>query len=319
MIKDPVATSTTGMLDCVATASAAPDVAVHGLQQAILAQDRGAKIDIQPYVRPFFRFGNGKWGQALYRANISSTVSGQLRKFSLFALPNPDDPSPKNLVPILIGMDHIGATGCQMIVDFSMGYVIDGVDPKPELYQLKTNTKGHFVYDVVFHLTRGHTNQQGSARVHVDRSEQQAFATTLQFRPLEFYHSEVERNVPVNLEQRKELMWQLYDHVQSNAAAKRVHSMCSALPEAHVDLSFRDHLRNGLQDDRRAGFAVRDKSMTPAKPKTPSQPPDISRKIEMDPRDPRAQGTWPCFNQHVPGNWQKNAHGMWRRMLKMGE
>ena len=52
--------------------------------------------------------------------------------------------------------------------------------------------------------------------------------------------------------------------------------------------------------------------MTPAKPKNPSQPPDMNRKIEMDPRDPRAQGTWPCYNQHQPGTWQKNAHGMWR-------
>ena len=78
-VKDALTSSTTGMLDCGATASAAPDLAVHGLIQAILAQDRGAKVDIQPYVRPFFRFGNGKWGQALYRATISSTVSGQHR------------------------------------------------------------------------------------------------------------------------------------------------------------------------------------------------------------------------------------------------
>ena len=90
--------------------------------------------------------------------------------FSLFALPNPDDPSPNNLVPILIGMDHIGTSGCQMLVDFSLGYVIDGVDPQADLYQLKTNSKGHFVYDVVYHLTRGKSNQQGSAHVHVDRS-----------------------------------------------------------------------------------------------------------------------------------------------------
>jgi ribonuclease HI len=260
-VKDALTSSTTGMLDCGATASAAPDLAVHGLIQAILAQDRGAKVDIQPYVRPFFRFGNGKWGQALYRATISSTVSGQHRSFSLFALPNPDDPSPNNLVPILIGMDHIGTSGCQMLVDFSLGYVIDGVDPQAELYQLKTNSKGHFVYDVVYHLTRGKSNQQGSAHVHVDRSEQQVFSSTLQFRPLEFYHSQVERKAPVNPDQRKELMWKLYDHVKSNAAAKLAHSMCSeAQLDPHVDISFRDHLRNGPKDvEGRAGFADRDR------------------------------------------------------------
>ena len=62
-----------GMLDCGATASAAPEVAVHGLIKAVLSQDAGARIDVQ-YVRPFFRFGNGKWGQALFRATIHSHV-----------------------------------------------------------------------------------------------------------------------------------------------------------------------------------------------------------------------------------------------------
>jgi hypothetical protein len=30
-------------------------------------------------------------------------------------------------------MDHIGSGGLQMMVDFSLGYVIDGVDPNHEL------------------------------------------------------------------------------------------------------------------------------------------------------------------------------------------
>ena len=87
--------SSSGMLDCGATASAAPDLAVQGLIQTILKQDSGARSDIQSYMRPFFRFGNGKCGQALYRATISSEVSGQHREFSLYSLPNPEDPSPK--------------------------------------------------------------------------------------------------------------------------------------------------------------------------------------------------------------------------------
>ena len=77
-----------GMLDCGATASAAPDIAVQGLIQAVLSQDAGARIEVE-YSRPFFRFGNGKWGQALYRVNLSSHVSGQQRRFSLYSLPNP--------------------------------------------------------------------------------------------------------------------------------------------------------------------------------------------------------------------------------------
>ena len=34
--------------------------------------------------------------------------AAQSRRFSLFSLPIPDEMSPKNLVPVLIGMDHIG-------------------------------------------------------------------------------------------------------------------------------------------------------------------------------------------------------------------
>ena len=107
----PKPSSSEGMLDCGATASAAPDIAVHSLIQAVLSQDAGARIDVQ-YVRPFFRFGKGKWGQALFRATIHPHVSGQHRQFSPFALPNPDDMDEKNIVPILIGMDHLGTLGC---------------------------------------------------------------------------------------------------------------------------------------------------------------------------------------------------------------
>ena len=255
VVKESSTSSACGMLDCGATASAAPDLAVQGLIQTILKHDSGARVDIQPYMRPFFRFGNGKWGQALYRTTISSNVSGQHREFSLYSLPNPEDPSPKNLVPILIGMDHIGSGGMQMMVDFSLGYVIDGVDTEPEIYQLNTNNKGHFIYDVVFHLTRGHTNQQGSAVVNVDRKHQQAMVSTLQFRPLEFYHSQVDRSAHVSDEQRKQLLWRLHQHVKSNDAAHQAHSMCSsALKSFPDDISFRDILRHGSQNDgSRAG------------------------------------------------------------------
>ena len=67
----------------------------------------------------------------------------------------------KNLIPVLVGMDHLGCQGCQMSIDFGTGLVLDGVDEKPEIYQLHCNNKGHFVYDIVFHLTRGHHNHDG--------------------------------------------------------------------------------------------------------------------------------------------------------------
>eukprot|EP00438_Fugacium_kawagutii_P021819 Skav230869 [mRNA] locus=scaffold1335:307503:315465:- [translate_table: standard] len=253
-----------GMLDCGATASAAPDVSVRGLISAILAQDKGAEVRIEPYMQPFFRFGNGKWGQALYRVTISSNVSGQPRKFSLFSLPNPEVMNVKNIVPILVGMDHLGPQGCQMLIDFGMGYVIDGVDPSPQIYQLATNSKGHYVYDIVYHLTRGKSSNQGPARVHVCKQKPE-HVMSLQFRPLEFYHVHAQSSSSSassqTREHRQALLWQLFQH--SRDVAVPAAQMCTtAQPQQSEDvLSFREQLRSHgvfspsqLDDRRRSGI-----------------------------------------------------------------
>ncbi|CAL1167297.1 unnamed protein product [Cladocopium goreaui] len=78
-----------GMLDCGATASAAPEVSAQELVIAVLSHDRQATVNIFSAQRPYFRFGNGKWGRARYKLEICSDVSGQKKTFSLYALPNP--------------------------------------------------------------------------------------------------------------------------------------------------------------------------------------------------------------------------------------
>ena len=246
---EPAKPASQGMLDCGATASAAPDIAVQGLIKAVLSQDSSARIEIQQYMRPFFRFGNGKWGQALYRLTLQSDVSGKPRKFSLYSLPNPEDMSPKNLVPILVGMDHLGPSGCQMLVDFGSGYVIDGVDVKPSIYKLDTNNKGHYVYDVVYHLTRGFFNSEGSAVVKIcEEHVHPDSLATLQFRPLEFYQSVVDYKSHDSDESRQALLWQLYHHTRGGAAFQAA-QMCSTAPSSSNpdDISFRDHLRSHVE------------------------------------------------------------------------
>ena len=54
-------TSHVGMLDCGATASAAPEAVVQGLISAILSKDKTARIELDQSARPYFRFGNGRW------------------------------------------------------------------------------------------------------------------------------------------------------------------------------------------------------------------------------------------------------------------
>ena len=233
-----------GMLDCGATASAAPDVAVKGLIQAVLAQDHGARVDIEPYMKPFFRFGNGKWGQALFRVTLSSSISGQHRSFSLYSLPNPEVMDSKHIVPILVGMDHLGPHGCQMLIDFGYGYVIDGADPNPQMYRLNTNSKGHYVYDILYHLTRGKSNHHGHAHVHVcsqDDSKKQSMV--LQFRPLEFYNSVVARVDHADCEHRQSLMWKLFENSRRVASSAQMCSLQSSV--SPDDIPFREFLRHG--------------------------------------------------------------------------
>ncbi|CAE7533658.1 nosip, partial [Symbiodinium necroappetens] len=115
-----------GMLDSGATASAAPEAVVKGLVEAVLSRDRGARIDLEQYSRPYFRFGNGKWGRALGRTTITSNVSGHQRQFSLYTLPNPTEYyashfDKSSLVPVLVGMDFLGPEGMGMAIDFSTG------------------------------------------------------------------------------------------------------------------------------------------------------------------------------------------------------
>ena len=162
----------TGMLDSGATASAAPEAVVKGLVEAVLSRDRGARIDLEQYARPYFRFGNGKWGCALGRTTITSNVSGRVRKFSLYTLPNPSEYysshfDKASLVPVLIGMDFLGPSGMGLIIDFSTGLALHSKEDHPEIFHLKTNAKGHYVLDIVEFLTQGCVNHEGQAHLVV--------------------------------------------------------------------------------------------------------------------------------------------------------
>ena len=161
-----------GMIDSGATASAAPEAVVKGLISSILTQDKGAKIEFDQSARPYFRFGNGRWGRALCRVHLSSVVSGQLRSFSLYVLPNPDEYfksgfDKSSLVPVLVGMDCLGKNGIGILIDFASGLAMNTYEDNPEIYKLHVNRKGHYTFDIVYHLTQGHSSQEGQAHVIV--------------------------------------------------------------------------------------------------------------------------------------------------------
>ena len=234
-----------GMLDCGATASAAPEAVVQGLITAVLAQDKGARIELDQSARPYFRFGNGRWGRALCRTHIRSEVSGECREFALYTLPNPSEYNQSHfekssLVPILIGMDFLGASGVGMMIDFTTGLAMRTRDPQPRIFNLEANKKGHFTLDVVQHLTCGHQNLHGQAHVvvkppHGSDHQQHLSHNMLELGTVWFDMTagEVE-STDADLEVARERMWLLYQHAQRSSSSSALSAqMCgasSALP-----------------------------------------------------------------------------------------
>ena len=180
-----------GLLDCGATASAGPETSVQKLISSVLAQDRGASVTIAKYMRPYFRFGNGCWGQANFRVTISSKVSGVERKFQMYCLPDPKNADDNSMVPVLLGMDHLSGKDCPesaLTIDFNTGMALESTNPNPTIFQLPCNHKGHYIRDIVHYLTLGHTNHVGHPTIHVMEGHiQSAELQTLEFHPAEFY------------------------------------------------------------------------------------------------------------------------------------
>ena len=147
-----------GMVDSGATASAGPQASVERVFQSLRQVDHEAQMHLDPERRPWFRYGSGKWNRALGEVSLKSSMSGVEHVFKVFALPNPpeyhepwfDD---SLLVPILIGMDFLGAQGVGMVIDFTDGYSWAAMTPGSSPQILKRSSKGHFVLDLVEFLT----------------------------------------------------------------------------------------------------------------------------------------------------------------------
>ena len=248
-----------GMLDCRATASAAPEAVVQGLIGAVLSHDKSARIELDQSARPYFRFGNGRWGRALCRVHISSRVSGQERSFSLYTLPNPVEYYQFNfdkttLVPVLIGMDFLGRQGSGLLIDFSTGLAMCTKESNPEIFQTPVNSKGHYVYDIIYHLTRGHTCDEGNAHVVV-RQQSSEVHHTMTHQLLELWTAWIDLSVSDMVYEEQELavarsrLWRVYQQGHGSVAASAASAqMCGRSPPAittpsssssHGDLSRR--------------------------------------------------------------------------------
>ena len=186
-----------GLLDCGATASAGPEDSVNNLITAVLSVDKGASIRVAKYMRPYFRFGNGRWGQALHRVSITSKVSGKPRTLQIYSLPNPSEDKDSygvknvNLVPVLLGMDHLSGKDqheSSLAIDFTTGLALDPLQEHPVVFQLPSNHKGHYIRDLVEYLTLGFSDLTGTPSIHVvEQGEGTEELQVLEFHPVEYY------------------------------------------------------------------------------------------------------------------------------------
>ena len=175
------------MLDSGATCSAGPETSVRRLIAAILEKDSGATIEVNTKLRPKFRYGSGKWNQALYRVTISSNLSGTRRDFTCFSLPDPEEIEQSwfktsMLVPVLLGMDFLHQVGA--VLDFTDGmccFTRLGVT-----VNLPVNSKGHFLINIAEFLTDGHTCHKHSVHVQLQLSEHEEVSNELDARLCEF-------------------------------------------------------------------------------------------------------------------------------------
>ena len=181
----------------------------------------------------------------------------------------------------MVGMDHLGMHGCQMPVDLGTGLVMDGVDTSRQTYQLRINSKGHLVYDILYHLIRGHANREGHATIHVASTASKKEITFLQFQPLEFYVSEQSSvgTLVGTLDERKMLLQRLYDASSGTSLAQM--QAISASNDVASGKAKANTVEKDLMD-------LLDE-MTKKPDKKASAPADKARAVGMDPRDPRPQ------------------------------
>ncbi|CAE7794539.1 unnamed protein product [Symbiodinium sp. CCMP2592] len=293
-----------GLLDCGATASAGPEASVQRLIAAVIEQDSQATITIDQSRRPYFRYGSGAWGRAQYHVTIGSKVSGKNKQFEVYALPNPPEyvePWFRHhmLVPILVGMSHIGATGAGMIIDFNDGSFLNAADianhrelPPEEARHMSSNAKGHYILNLVEYLTGGQVCKEGNCSVVVKHATPTPFSVD---------HEPTSDHVPLPGTDADLPLQFMYPLEMFEATPMLMSS------EQNDDVEFRRlSMKKMLQCHMsETSNAAAKSSAMPAL--------DPERLVEADPRDPRALRTqWPCYGYHPEVSVGNNKYGQWK-------
>lgn len=131
--------STEGIIDTGATASAGGQDAVTQLCAAIAKARPSAHISVIKNDKPWFRYGSGRWGRALYRVNIEVPVDQHIIEFDVFALPSEN-------VPVLVGMRELKKLGAILGCDTSRGIVMG------KCVEFRRTSKQHLLMNFLEHV-----------------------------------------------------------------------------------------------------------------------------------------------------------------------
>ena len=125
------------LVDTGATATAGGKQAVQDLCKALVSSRPNLEVTVFETARPWFRFGNGKWGRALYKVTLKDPTSDV--SMSIYALPAVD-------VPVLTGMKELQHLNC--VINCTTGACI--IQGRP--MQLQKNSKEHLIIDYKEHI-----------------------------------------------------------------------------------------------------------------------------------------------------------------------
>ena len=177
------------------------------------------------------------------------------------------------MVPVLIGMGFLGKNGAGMMIDFNTGLAMSTTDANPEIYQLQANSKGHFVLNIVHHLTRGQSRLEGHAHVVVRAPTASSSEThdtqVLELGAVWFDMTARDRELEAaDLDLARQRMWQLYASSQQSFATATAASaqMCRSQPAIASSTSSTCSPRDGdgglracsLREDCRGRDQVKD-------------------------------------------------------------
>ena len=268
------------------------------------------KIELAKGDRPYFRFGSGQWGRALYRVTLY-TDAWSLRVYAL------DSPG----VPVLTGMRELHALNA--ILNCNNGHCIIAGN----MTKLKQNSKLHLIINLVTDLPQSRSTCTSTTTTTTSQS-------TLQDRVVQmrrkFNNKKVlfcgvmDMNLDGEIDDGKFVMTvDRHDAQHLSVSREQLNflvgdSFCGSGQQGMQRPRWRAelvHWLNGAEsrhsgDDPRGG---RGSSSSGAREDVHGEDSyDHTRTMTEDLRDPRvSRDSWPCYGQHVDKRGG-NRYGQWK-------